>query len=40
MVNEQDPAATFTIEAIRHVNRDTLSGQEKIRNRKLLLKYK
>ena len=40
IANEQDPAATFTIEAIRHVNRDTLSGQEKIRNRKLLLKYK
>lgn len=40
IVNEQDPSATYTIESIRHVNRDTFMGQEKIKNRKLLLKYK
>ncbi len=40
IVNEQDPFATYTIESIRHVNRDTMYGQEKIKTRKLLLKYK
>jgi uncharacterized membrane-anchored protein YitT (DUF2179 family) len=40
IVNEQDPSAIYTIESIRHVNRDTFYGQEKIKNRKLLLKYK
>ncbi|MBO7496477.1 MAG: DUF2179 domain-containing protein [Salinivirgaceae bacterium] len=40
IVNEQDPSAIYTIESIRHVNRDIFFGQEKIKNRKLLLKYK
>jgi len=40
IVNEQDPSAIYTIESIRHVNKDIYYGQEKIKNRKLLLKYK
>ena len=40
IVNEQDASAIYTIESIRHVNRDTFYGQEKIKTRKLLLKYK
>ncbi len=40
IVNEQDPSAIYTIESIRYVNRDTFYGQEEIKTRKLLLKYK
>ncbi len=40
IVNDQDPFATYTIESIRHVNHHAMYGQEKIKTRKLLLKYK
>lgn len=40
IVNEQDPTATYTIESLRDANKSMSFGQEKIKTRKLLLKYK